>query len=364
MLTRQPALRFFRREDLEPYTVSGPQPMALCLTPDEIAQLETFCEDFSRDGERVLRSPIEDCPAHLRMFIAFLAGVGAVRVSGWQGEIVVRHAGRLSRHVPQILSIYIKRGYALINDWRRSAVIHEDRITAVEFVHQLELRRITLDRKAGIFPQPLAERPVAFGVFRAVDKRGRNSYLFEMNKDWLRLNFIGGKQEQEDNGDYGATLKREISEELGIDQGRVTLTRLNDRPIVGYSLSGNVGSLASYPCVLFGVSVAGEFGIRPQDQWISAESLSRYLDLADSPIMVNPAYLSFLLEGKPSRLESCPLTTQEIVETSEFGHADRPRATRRGRVVARLTRIMRENKELVAAGLTIAAALITFFLAI
>lgn len=335
--------------------------MTLCLTPDEIAQLETFCEDFSKNGQQVLASPIEDCPPHLRMFVSFLAGLGAVEVSGRQGAIVVRHAGRLSRHVPQILGIYVKRGYALINDWRRSAVIHEDRITAVEFVHQLELRRILLDRQAGIFPQPLAERPVAFGLFRAIDKRGGSSYLFEMNKDWLKLNFIGGKQESEDNGDYSVTLKREISEELGIAPDRVTLTRLNDQPIVGYSLSGNVGSLASYPCVLFGVTVSGEFGIRPHDRWISEESVRRCSNLADGPIMVNPAYLSFLLEGKPSRLESCPLSTSEIVETSVLAHTDGERG---GHGMANLVRIIRDNKELVAAGLTIVAALITVFLAL
>jgi hypothetical protein len=85
------------------------------------------------------------------------------------------------------------------------------------------------------------------------------------------------------------------------------------------------------------------------------------LDLADSPIMVNPAYMSFLLEGKPSRLESCPLSTSEIVETSVLVHDDGGRG---GHALTRLVRIIRENKELVAAGLTIAAALITVFLAL
>jgi 8-oxo-dGTP pyrophosphatase MutT (NUDIX family) len=360
MHSRQSTLRFFRHEDLEPCTTNEPQHVTPFLTSEEIRQLETFCEEYLKSGRKVLRPPVGSFPPHLRMFIAILAGLGAVQVSTQQDTVVVEHAGRLSKHVPQILSIYVKRGYALINDWGRSAVMREDQLNAVEFVHQLELRRILLDRESGIFPEPLAERPVAFGIFRAIDTQGKSSYLFEVNKDWQKLNFIGGKQEPEDNGDYSATVKREISEELGISPTRLTLTRLNDHPIVGYSLSGNVGSLARYPCVLFGVSVDGNFGIRPQDQWIDEETIRAYTESDDSPIMVNPSYLSFLLEGNPSRLERCPITTSEIVKTIKTEQIE---TRNQDKKLNKLLKMMRENKELLAAVLTLAAALITIILA-
>ncbi|GAA2792172.1 hypothetical protein [Crossiella cryophila] len=46
--------------------------------------------------------------------------------------------------------------------------------------HRIELRRIEQDRRSGAFPEPLAERPVAFGIFHARDERGRSCYLFAL----------------------------------------------------------------------------------------------------------------------------------------------------------------------------------------
>lgn len=258
--------------------------------------------------------------------------------------------------MPAILKIYLDRSYTFIDDWSRSSVLQEDRLNAVALVHLLELRRIELDRQSGRFPEVLAERPVAFGVFRALDHREVSSYLFEVNKDWQRLNFIGGKQEAEDDGNFHLTLRREISEELGIAPSRVTLTQLNADPIVGYSLSGNAGSLARYPCVLFGVTVEGDIPTRPQDQWITEETIRRYLDLPDCPIMVNPEYMRFLLDGAPSRLERCPLTTAMVVTSLPPRHSP---TGQKPKVGTRMADYARDNKELLAAILTLVAALIT-----
>jgi 8-oxo-dGTP pyrophosphatase MutT (NUDIX family) len=354
--SRQPALRFFSREDLEPrhlaITTNDPS-TSTWLTADESWQLEKFCQAISKTGRFDFRSDLSEVPAHLRMFISTLAALGAVRIFHDADTASVESAGRLSKHVPEILRLYIAKGYSLINNWNRSGVTEEDHLNAIEFVHQLELRRIELDRQAGVFPKPLAERPVAFGVFRARNESGESCYLFEINKDWNKLNFIGGKQEAEDDGRFDVTLKREISEELGISPHRVTLSQLNDRPIIGYSLSGNAGSLARYPCVLFGVSVAGQFGIRQQDRWITERTIREYQELPDSPMMVNPAYLAFLLSGQPSYLERCPLSTAEIVQAIRFQH--RNVTAQHGPIIG----FIKENKELVAAVLTLVAALIT-----
>ncbi|HEX5401702.1 MAG TPA: NUDIX domain-containing protein [Pseudonocardiaceae bacterium] len=353
---RQPALRFFSREDLEPRqpaSMTAGASTSTWLTADESWQLENFCDAIATVGRFEFRSNLDKIPAHLRMFVSTLAALGAVRISHDANSAVVENSGRLSKHVPQILRLYIFNGYSLINNWDRSGVIEQDQLNAIEFVHQLELRRIQLDKQAGIFPPPLAERPVAFGVFHARDESGESCYLFEINKDWHKLNFIGGKQEPEDDGRFDVTLKREISEELGISPQRVALSQLNDQPIIGYSLSGNAGSLARYPCVLFGVSVTGEFGIRQQDRWITERTIREYQGLPDSPMMVNPAYLTFLLSGRPSQLERTPLTTAETVRAVAAEHGEH--APQRGSVVT----FIKENKELVAAVLTLVAALIT-----
>jgi 8-oxo-dGTP pyrophosphatase MutT (NUDIX family) len=257
--------------------------------------------------------------------------------------------------------MYVDRNHTLIEDWDRPGILREDRLNAIDLVHHLELRRIELEKKAGQFPEPLDKRPVAFGIFRALNSTGTSSYLFETNKDWHRLNLIGGKQEPEDGGDFHATLIREIHEELGISPDRVTLSRLTDHPIVSYGLSGNTGSLARYPCMLFGVSVNGEFTIRLKDTWITEEAIRRYLTLPDCPIMVNPDYLAFLLNGSPSRLDQCPLSTSTIVHNTEpIGIQLVPKRT----ITTRVARYARENKELLAAILTLIAALITVIVAL
>jgi hypothetical protein len=96
--------------------------------------------------------------------------------------------------------------FRLIDDWNRSNPLQEDRLNPVTFVHLLEMRRIELSLESGTDPEPLANRPVAFGIFRALNKRGESCYLFEQNKDWGGLNFVGGKQESEDQSDFHRTL--------------------------------------------------------------------------------------------------------------------------------------------------------------
>jgi len=359
LASTQLPLRHFRHEDLEPDagpTISPSAPLLLDVV--ESAQLDNFCQTFSQYGHYEFSLPLDDVSGHLRMFLGILASLGAVRVSCRGSSVVVDQGGRLARHVPQILKVYLDRQHVLIEDWNRLGVRREDQLNAVDLVHQLELRRIELERRSGSFPEPMAQRPVAFGIFRALNNRGESCYLFENNKDWQRLNLIGGKQEPEDGGDFSTTLKREIFEELGISPRRVVLSRLNDDPIVGYGLSGNVGSLARYPCVLFGVTVEGAFGIRPKDTWVTEDTIRHYLRITECPIMVNPEYLAFLLSGKPPRLERCPLTTPVVVDGGDTGE------THTQRINMTATRYVRDNKELLAAVLTLVAALITAILAL
>lgn len=83
------------------------------------------------------------------------------------------------------------RGAAPIDDWSRRHVFRDEEMSGLELVRQLELRRIELTRRAGKTPEPLAVRPVAFAIFHAIDRGGEHCYLFEVNKDWGRLNSSG-----------------------------------------------------------------------------------------------------------------------------------------------------------------------------
>lgn len=352
-MTTQPKLRFFSADQIRAKGSSA-QPRSTSpagyFTAEEEKQLAEFCANIQKPDGHDFDSPIAEIPAHLRMFVAVLEALGAVHTTR-NGNIRAQNSGRLARHVPEILRIYIDNHYNFIDDWDRSSVLQEDHLSAVSFIHLLEMRRIELSLEHGTDPEPLADRPVAFGIFRARNGRGEDCYLFEDNKDWRKLNFVGGKQEAKDQLDFERTLRREILEETGISPDRVTLTRLNDQPIVGYGLSGNAGSLASYPCVLFGVTIRGSLQPGQHHCWLTEKQIRQEMNKGDGRIMVNPKYMSYLLEGSPSRLSQCPLTTDMIVSATR--NIPTPRAT------SRVANYLRDNQKLIVAVLAILTATIT-----
>src|SRR6266536_993122 len=348
-------LRFFSESDLTPERGPTDRPGSSrsndLLSDGELAEIGEFAASFAEHGEMMLSSARLAERAHLRTFIAFGVALGALSARREESSVRICSRGRLARHLPEILQIYLAEDFRVLDDWNRTHLIPRDRLGAAELLQQMERSRIEQSLRTGRRPAPLAERRVAFDIFRALDAKGESCYLFEVNKDWQRLNFIGGKQESEDLGSYSETLLREISDELGMSKERLRLTRLNEQPVVAYSLSGNAGSLARYPCVLFGVTVEGDLHLRMQDKWVTEKAIRSCAGLRDSPIMVNPSYLSFLLEGRPSRLAQCPLSTRSVVESTWIPDSLATGET----VLARWGRVLSENKDLMA----VAAAVLT-----
>jgi 8-oxo-dGTP pyrophosphatase MutT (NUDIX family) len=361
MVPGRPVLRYFTEADLQPIDPPRAERSdpAYSLRAEDLADLRKFSEEFGRESEVVISVDELERQIHIGMFVRFCAVLGAVTARTTGNVVRIRPSGRLGRHVPEILCTYLENSFKIIDDWNSIHLIPEDKVSALEFLHQMELRRIDQERRAGRRPRTLAERPVAFAIFHAKNDKGESCYLFEVNKDWRRLNLIGGKQEPQDGGDYLETVKREISEELGIGRGRVALTRLNDQPIVGYSLSGNVGSLARYPCVLFGARVEGPLNVRMQDRWLTEATIRKCVEIDDCPIMVNPQYVSYLLAGNPSRLSRMPLSTSVEVRATSLADLVPSGET----APSRWVRVIRENKDLVAAVLTLVAAILTLALA-
>jgi 8-oxo-dGTP pyrophosphatase MutT (NUDIX family) len=355
-------LKYFTESELRPIgqAQTSLQAKENLLTDVELDDICSFSTEFSKAGEAVVaRSKLGRKP-HLRAFVMFLHSLGAVSLEDTVQGVKIKGTGRLARHFPQLLSIYMSDAMTLVDNWNNTHIVPEDSLSAVELVRQMELRRIELTRRNGQLPQPLAERPVAFAIFHAVDQKGKDCYLFEINKDWRRLNFIGGKQEPGDRGDYEETVLREISEELGISRDRISLTRLNNQPLEGYSLSGNVGSLARYPCVLFGISVSGTVRTRMQDRWLTESTIKECFAVRDCPLMINPVYMKFLLEGQPSQISRTPVSTNTKVRSTNISDIVQGHEV----AVGRWVRVMRENKDLLAAILTILAAVITLAVAL
>jgi hypothetical protein len=76
--------------------------------------------------------------------------------------------------------------------------------------------------------------------------------------------------------------------------------------------------------------------------------------------MVNPVYLSFLLDGNPSRLSTVPVSTDREVRATPL----RELLPNGEPVISRWLRVVRENKDLVVAVLTIMAAAVGVILAL
>jgi hypothetical protein len=89
----------------------------------------------------------------------------------------------------------------------------------------------------------------------------------------------------------------------------------------------------------------------------------------DCKIMVNPRYMTYLLEGEPSRLAQCPMTTDAVVatgditvtpESNEVSVTTEPPTGRR--MHTKVARYLRENKELIVAVLSVLGAILAVYL--
>jgi hypothetical protein len=96
-----------------------------------------------------------------------------------------------------------------------------------------------------------------------------------------------------------------------------------------------------------------------QDRWLTEATIRKCVELDDCPIMVNPQYVSYLLAGNPSRLSRTPLSTSVEVRATSLADLVPSGET----APSRWVRVIRENKDLVAAVLTLVAAILTLALA-
>lgn len=223
----------------------------------------------------------------------------------------------------------------------------EDHLSAAELVNELEYRRVLEDQSRGILSMNFDTRPSEFAVICALTTKNDRAYLFEINKDWNRYNLIGGKQLKSDNKSFEETVRREVTEELGISRDRVKLYRLNEDPIEGWAISANAGGFTSYPCVLFGCTIAGKLEARLKDRWITENDLRMLLSSEErsEEIMINPNYLSFLMEGSEPLLRSVPVSTQERVKASSVVSIQDQGGWRC--TLHRWAQIAKENKDLI-----------------
>ncbi len=317
------------------------------LNEKELQEIDKIAKNLTAGLEQYVDT--EDLTATQRYFLATLRMLGAVSTLPQdKGRIRFARSGKIAAQLPKILAYYLRSQYVFIDDWSR-LILNEDHLSAAELVNELEYQRVLQDRSRGVLSINFDTRPSAFAVICATTIKGERAYLFEVNKDWNRYNLIGGKQADSDNGSYEETVRREITEELGISRDRIRLYRLNEEPIEGWAISANAGGLTSYPCVLFGCTISGQLTVRLKDRWITEKDLRKLMNSEPerAELMVNPDYLSFLMDGMDPVIRSVPVSLQERVKASSVLSTEDERGWKR--VLGRWSQATKDNKDLIGA---------------
>lgn len=307
---------YYTRDDLEPNPGKA-TPSPFILNDLVRTDLEAIATRIQKEGYCEIDKETIASRPELSLYVSFLQLLGAVKVTKSQHRLRVTPSNHLARDLPYILSLYLKHGLVLFNDWSRRAKGLRGRLSALEFLHYIERERVDRSKATGIQPEVMRRIPVAFAIIKGrSENRGCDVYLLELNKDWNLYNLIGGKQESKDHGSYRETLLREIEEELGISRDRVLVTHLFEKPLDdAYSLSGSHGSLAQYPCMLFSVVILGDFSKRDKDRWFSEKELREMRKSQEPRLLINPQYLDFLLDRMEGGLSVLPYSIEKSIDS-------------------------------------------------
>lgn len=310
--------QYFSGEYLEPYSPAIKQATS-SLSDATLQRIQLIATELRNKQYVIL--PLAEIRQHpdLAVFIAIIQAFGAIQIVETGSEWHLSTTSQLSRNMAYSLFLFLRDGFAVFDDWTRRSRTAPDRITAAEFLHQMELQRIEYSKRSGIRVEVLDEVPVSFAIIKA--RSGKKAvYLLELNKDWNRYNFVGGKQEPQDQSDYHRTLLREIEEEIGVSRRDVKLTPLTDKPLDGYSLSGYRGALAHYPCMLFLAHFQKPFTIQAKHKWFSEEELRRNNDPESNIFMINPIYTDFLFNKLTGGLEGLDYSFNKPIDSLGWNH--------------------------------------------
>lgn len=334
---------FFRPQDLEPDDKETFEERCI-LSEESFPKIKSIASRLSQeDYVELSKDDIEEND-DLQVYLSLINFLGATESVEKENKVQLSTSGPLAKEVGLAIFAYLKKGFPVFDDWFRRYRTLDDRLCTLEFLHHLELQRIKYAKRSGQKPEVLNEIPVSFAIIKRPSHEHQSDvYLFELNKDWKRYNFIGGKQEPEDKGDYKLTLYREIEEEIGVPREKVALTPLTEEPLEAYSLSGHAGVLTKYPCMLYFASFTEEFEIRPKDKWLTEDEIKQLRDSEDPGLMINPIYLDFLLQDYPKGLKGLGYSVEKPIGKNRF---------------KRTVNWIKDNKGLVAAIILLTASII------
>jgi 8-oxo-dGTP pyrophosphatase MutT (NUDIX family) len=255
----------------------------------------------------------EEALAALRMPLIF--GALLCTVDPASNGLLVRAATDVARYFLKSLSIYLRYGLTLIEDWDHredSARADSVALLGADFVYAMEQRRVF---RYGIVQPIRFESPSQVVIKAYCSLRRKPVYLVQYDRFAQQYQLIGGRSR--DGETPIATIEREIGEELSgndLRPGRDYRLEFIERNLVVTQLSRTVGAFTQYHFSIFKAQFERPIKLGDGDRWVTEEEL--FLGkLDDGSRMPWNDHLARVANALPRGLDSLPYSFSQPIQS-------------------------------------------------
>lgn len=257
--------------------------------------------------------PVEEAAAVLRIPMMFGAVTSSVDAS--TGELLVGAKSEVGRFFLKSLSLYLRHGLSLIDEWARretTSGAEGTRLIGVDFLYAMERRRVF---RYGIAEPIRYERPSQIVIKAFCSVRKQPVYLTQYDRFAQQYQLIGGRAEGNENPTE--TMQRELAEELPLNVLRPGVDYELDviaQDLVVTQLSPTLGAFTEYRFSIFTAQFAQPLILGEHDRWVTEEEL--FLGtLADGSRMPWNDHVARVANSLPRGLDSLPFSFSTAVKS-------------------------------------------------
>ena len=303
---------FYSEEDLMPYQTPSRAVKEPLISEEHITRIDAILSKLDQ-------TPVEVCgsePAEVLTLLATLDCFGGISLQTHTSGLTVRPVSKIATNFCRTYLLYLKHRFPLLSDWYHLGGA-EGHIYGIDLLLYMERNRISYSIESGFRPEVFLKKNVSFAIIKGrSQKRNTDVYLLQMNKDWKRYNFIGGKQEACDRNDYRRTMLREAQEELHINAESIRLSELTSEPILSYGMTGHNGALCSYHCMLYQAFFTQPLPSNQHNIWLTENEILAGQGNRGEVLMINPYYREFLAKTLSGGLASLPYSFSKPIDSS------------------------------------------------
>lgn len=312
-------IMFYSEEDLLPYQSPCRNVRQPLVSPQHIARLDAILSEIDHAKVEIPKSE----PPEVLTQLVTLDCLGGVDIQAHEAGFTISSVSRIATNFSRTYLLYLKHRFPMVSDWYHLAGA-EGHICGIDLLLYMERNRIKYSVESGFRPEVFLNKNVSFAIIKGrSQKRNTDVYLLQMNKDWHRYNFIGGKQESCDRCDFRRTMLREAQEELHIDAGCIRISELTPEPILSYGMTGHNGALCSYHCMLYQAFFIESLPDNQRNIWLTEDEILAGRGKNGQVLMINPYYRDFLAKSLSGGLTSLPYSFSRPIDSSTFWNRSR-----------------------------------------